>query len=77
MCTSENMLGIEVAYLFELRSEICCVCTRVYCSSFELQQKSGLLVSSEKYCILLFFGGKYVRNTTFDFMLIFEKDVLQ
>ncbi len=71
------MLGIEVAYLFELRSEICCVCTRVYCSSFELQQKSGLLVSSEKYCILLFFGGKYVRNTTFDFMLIFEKDVLQ
>ena len=25
MCTSENMLGIEVAYLFELRSEICCM----------------------------------------------------
>ncbi len=23
MCTSENLLGIEVAYLFELRSEIC------------------------------------------------------
>ena len=37
---------------------------------FELQQKSGLLVSSEKYCILLFFGGKYVRNTTFDIMLV-------
>ena len=33
-------------------------------------KKSGLLVSSEKYCILLFFGGKYVRNTTFDFMLV-------
>ena len=39
-------------------------------SSFELQRKSGLLVSSEKYCILLFFGGKYVRNTTLDFMLV-------
>ena len=70
MCTSENVLGIEVAYLFELRSEICCACTWVYCSSFELQRKSGLLVSSEKYWILLFFGGKYVRNTTFDFMLV-------
>ncbi len=31
-----------------------------YCWTFELQWKSGLLVSSEKYCILLFFGGKYV-----------------
>ena len=39
----------------------------INCSTFKLQRKSGLLVSSEKYCILLFFGGKYVRNTTFDF----------
>ncbi len=38
-----------------------------YYSTFELQRKSGLPVSSEKYCIFLFFGGQFVRNiTTFE-----------
>ncbi len=53
MCTSENLLGIEVAYLFELRSEICCAWTWVYCSTFELQRKSRLPGNTAFCCFLV------------------------
>ncbi len=49
MCTLENMLGMELSYMFELRSEICCASTgtSLPCTSFELQRKCRLLVGSE------------------------------
>ncbi len=35
----ENMLGMKLSYMFELRSEICCASTSLPCATFELQRK--------------------------------------
>ena len=48
----ENMLGMKLSYMFELRSEICYASTSLPCASFELLQKCRLLVSSEIYKVL-------------------------
>ena len=55
------MLGMELSYMFELRSEICCASTSLPCTSFELQRKCRLLVGSEIHrifsskCVILIF----------------------
>ena len=53
MYTLENMLGMELSYMFELRSEICCASTSLPCATFELQRKCRQVLRYTAFCKFL------------------------